>query len=150
MRKFEYYCKEPENIENYKAAEADDFKGWDCHHRLETHNSDGERRLVDITGDELIALGMYYNRPASELIFLTRAEHMALHRKGKCLSEEWKRKISEVQKGKHLSEEHRKKISEVQKGKHLFEETKRKISESLKGKLKGRHWKLVDGKRVWN
>lgn len=36
-------------------------------------------------------------------------------------------------------------------GKHS-EETKRKISKARKGKpnsLKGKHWKLVDGKRVW-
>ena len=41
--KFEKFCKSPENIENYEKAKADNFKGWDCHHRLETHNSDGKR-----------------------------------------------------------------------------------------------------------
>lgn len=66
---FERYCKDYKNIENYQKAKADNFVGWDCHHRLETHNSDGERRLVDITTVELQALDMYYNRPASELIF---------------------------------------------------------------------------------
>ena len=69
---FELYCKDYENIENYDKALADNFKGWCVHHRLETHNSDGERLLVDITRDELKALGMCYNRPASELIFLTK------------------------------------------------------------------------------
>ena len=49
-------------------AKADNFIGWDRHHRLETHNSDGERRLVNLTVDELKALDMYYNRPAEELI----------------------------------------------------------------------------------
>lgn len=29
------------------------------------------------------------------------------------------------------------------------EETKRKISESHKGLRKGKHWKVVNGKRVW-
>ena len=68
--------------------------------------------------------------------------------KGKHLSEETKRKISEAQKGKkrgHLSEEYKKKLSEACKGWHHSEETKRKISEVTKGK----HWKVVDGKRVW-
>ena len=82
MRNFERYCKDYENIENYEAAKKDNFKGWCCHHRLETHNSDGERRLVDITVEELEALGMYYNRPPEELIFLTDEEHCRLHQKG--------------------------------------------------------------------
>lgn len=65
MRNFERYCKDYENIENYQKAKADNFKGWCCHHNLETHNSDGKRRDVDITASELKALDMYYNRPAS-------------------------------------------------------------------------------------
>ena len=139
---FEKFCKEPENIENYEKAKKDNFKGWDCHHRLETHNSDGERRLVDITKKELIALGMYYNRPAEELIFLTRSEH-DVFRKGKHHSEETKKKMREAKKGKHLSEEHKNKIAETlkgnipwNKGKRLSEETKKKMSEANKGK----HW----------
>ena len=100
--KFEKYCKGYENIENYQKAKADDFKNWECHHRLETHNSDGERRLVDITKKELIALNMYYNRPADELIFMTIYEHSRLHRKGKHLSEETKKKMREAHKGKNI------------------------------------------------
>lgn len=162
------FCRTPELIENYDKAIADTIQTWKCHHRLETHNSDGERRLVDISSAELIALGMYYDRPPEELIFLTSAEHGSLHNKGKLawnkgthesgmkgkhLSEEHKRKISEANKGKHRSEELRIKLSEANKGKKLSEETCRKISEAKKRKpnlyLKGKHWKLVDGKRVW-
>ena len=44
---FNRYCKDYQNIENYEKAKADNLKGWECHHRLETHNSDGERRLVE-------------------------------------------------------------------------------------------------------
>ena len=124
--KFERYCKNPENIENYEAAKKDDFKNWQCHHRLETHNSDGERRLVDITHKELKALGMYYNRPSSELIFLKHSEHASLHHKGKLRSEESKKKMSEAQKGK--------------KGKHHTEETKNKIAEAARVNSIGRHW----------
>ena len=137
--KFKRYCKDYENIENYEKAKADNFKGWDCHHRLETHTSDGKRRLIDITRGELRALGMYYNRPASELIFMKHGEHASLHKP----SEETKKKMSEANKGKHLSEETKLKISEANKGKKRSEETRKKISEAKKGKniwIKGRHW----------
>ena len=126
------FCKEPEKIENYEKAKADNFKGWHCHHRLETHNSDGGRRLVDITRDELKVLGMYYDRPASELIFLKISEHTSLHQKGKQFSEEHKKKMSEANKGKHLSEEHKNKIGEGNRGKQLTEETRKKMSDAKK------------------
>ena len=117
---FEAYCKDYENIENYEKAKADNFKGWYCHHRLETHNSDGERRLVDITRKELMALNIYWHRPASELIFLTAGEHMSLHQKGKQPSEEHRKKLSEANKGKYHSEETRNKIGEANKGKNTW------------------------------
>lgn len=77
--KLRKYCINIEQVENYELAKADNFINWDIHHRLETHNSDGERRLVDLMADELKALDMYYNRPASELIFLKHKEHIQLH-----------------------------------------------------------------------
>ena len=168
--KFEKFCKSPENIENYEKAKADNFKGWDCHHRLETHNSDGKRRDVDISVEELISIGMYFDRPAYELVFLPSSEHISLHKKGKTYfkgkhhTEEAKKKISEAQKGennsmhgkspwnkgKKMSEEYCRKNSESHKGKpssnkgkHLSAEIKKKISDTLKGKpnaTKGRHW----------
>ena len=142
---YKQYCKDYENIENYEKAKADNFKGWHSHHRLETHNSDGERRLVDITADELKALGMYWSRPAEELIFLTIREHNSLHRKGKPLSEETRKKLSEANKGKQLgkdnqfygkkhSEETKKKMAEANKGKKMSEESKKKNSEAHIGK----------------
>ena len=109
---YKQYCKDYENIENYEKAKADDFKNWECHHRLETHNYDGERLLIDIKAAELKALGMYYNRPADELIFLRKGEHSSLRK----VSEETKKKMSEVRKGKKFSEEHKKKLSEAKKG----------------------------------
>ena len=140
MTRIAQYCKDYENIENYEAAKKDNFVGWCCHHRLETHTSDGERRAVDITASELKALGTYWNRPAEELIFLTRRVHAILHQKGKHRSEETINKISEANKGKHLSEETKKKISEGQigeknhnYGKPKSNETKNKLSNSFKG-----------------
>ena len=156
---YKQYCKDYENIENYQKALADNFKGWDCHHRLETHNSDGERREVDITRRELLALDVYYNRPASELVFLTSSEHQLLHNKGKHPSEEAKKKNSEAHKGKHPSEEHKKKLSEAKKGeknpfygKHHSEETRRKISEAKKNMSEETRKKLSEankGKNIW-
>ena len=151
---FEKLCKDYENIENFEKAKADNFKGWCCHHRLQTWTSDGERRLVDISMDELKALGMYYNRPASELIFLTRSEHKSLHNEGnkyhlgKHHSAESNYKNSEAHKGKKLSEEHKKKIGEAQKenknalGHCVSAEHKNKIVAAMKGNKYhlGKHW----------
>lgn len=140
---FERYCKDYENIENYEKAKADNFKGWHCHHRRE----------IDFSRKELIALGMYYNRPADELIFLTRAEHNTLHKKGntyflgKHHSDEARNKIRKASKirntgeknpmyGKHHTLESIQKMSNAKKGKHLSGETKKKLSELHKEK----HW----------
>lgn len=65
---------------------------------------------------------------------LTRSHFSAVHKgkpnafKGKTHTEEAKRKMSKAQRGRILTEEHRAKLSAV---------------------LKGRHWKLVDGKRTY-
>ena len=146
--RYKRYCSDIENVENYEDAKKDNFKGWHCHHRLETHNSDGERRLVDISYKELQVLGMYYHRPASELIFLTSKEHNSLHHKGKLISEETKKKLSEANKGNkralgyHHTDETRKKIREARKGKHRSDETKKKIGEAAKGNknVRGMRW----------
>lgn len=80
-QKRQRYCCEPlSNVENYEKAMADNFNGWHIHHRYECHDSNGERRLVDLSRAELKALGMYWNRPASELIWMTEAEHIQLHK----------------------------------------------------------------------
>lgn len=144
---FEYFCKDYEKIENYDKAKADNFRGWNCHHRLQTWTSDGERRLVDITADELKALDMYYNRPASELIFLTISEHSKLHNKGEHNAMYgkqgyWKGKTG-PNKGKKFSEEARNNISKGHKGKHFTAEHKKKLSEAHKGEKHsayGMHW----------
>lgn len=135
------YCAEPiELIENYEEAVNDKINMWDCHHVWET--------MLGYSKDELIELDEYYAIPACNLVFLTREEHIRLHKKGKKLSEEHREKISESHKGeknylygKHLSEETKKKISESQKcekafwyGKKMSEESRKKMSESQKGK----------------
>ena len=83
-------------IENYDKAIVDKTQTWHCHHRRETIFS----------RKDLIEIGEYYNRPACELIFLTKSEHHRLHNLGK---PSW-------MKGKHHSAETRKKMSEAKNG----------------------------------
>ena len=91
-------------IENYAEAISDKSETWVCHHRLETHNKFGRLRDEPISATLLKQLRLYCNRPASELIFMRSSDHMTLHahltHKGKKLSEETKRKISEAEKGR--------------------------------------------------
>ena len=103
-------------IENYDKAVADKSCVWHCHHRRETIFS----------RKDLIEIGEYYNRPACELIFLTKSEHHRLHNLGKPA---WN-------KGKHLSAETRKKMSEARINKPKSAETRKKLSVAQNGK----HW----------
>lgn len=64
-------------IENYDKALKDNFEGWEIHHRLECTLNDEYANSMD----DLKRMGMYYNRPYFELIFLTSSEHAKLHYK---------------------------------------------------------------------
>ena len=139
----EDYCCEPlELVENYATAKADDFKGWDIHHRLEIQ-PDGTR----VSRQELIDHNLYYGRPASELVFMRHGEHRMLHNigntymKGHKHSEESRQKNSLAHRGKQLSAEHRRKLSESLSGennpfygKHHTEESRKKNSLAHRGK----------------
>ena len=71
------YCSEDiALIENYHEAISDEEKMWDIHHRREC---DSEGRTL-FTSKQLIEMGLYFNRPASELVFVTKSMHMKLHR----------------------------------------------------------------------
>ena len=136
FKNVERFCKDYTKIENYEIA-VNSLEIYACHHRLETHTSDGERRLVDISKQELITLGMYYNRPPEELVFMQRDKHTSLHCKNKKLSETTKAKISAAIEGRKLSETTKAKLSASMKGKNrhpMSDEMKAKISASLKGK----------------
>ena len=126
------------------AAKADDFEGWCIHHRLEIQ-ADGTKMSLQ----ELKDNGLYYNRPAEELVFMKVGEHMKLHNLGKHLSAEHRKKMSEALKGKQFSAEHRKKLSEALSGenhpmygKHHSAKTLQKMSEAHSGEknpLFGKH-----------
>ena len=130
------YCKNDISlIENYDQAISDTTQMWHCHHRRETV----------LSRKELIEIGEYYNRPACELIFLTKSEHNSLHKLGKPT---WN-------KGKHHSVETRKKMSEALKGKNLgkhhSEESKKKMSLRHKGRdtwMKGKHHSAEARKKI--
>lgn len=123
-----FCCEDISLIENYKQAISDTTQTWDCHHRLETD--------LGLTRDELIKQNKYFNVPASELIFLTRAEHVRLHSIGRQQSEESNRKRSDVMKIKYKGK------CNPMYGKHQSEESNKKRSEKLKGKSptnRGKH-----------
>lgn len=64
-------CEAISQIENFEMAVHDLENMWDCHHRLGIELKKSKKEL-----DEL---DLYYNRPASELIFLTHSEHAKIH-----------------------------------------------------------------------
>lgn len=71
------YCSEEISlIENYQQAISDEERMWDIHHRREC---DSKGRTL-FTKKQLIEMGLYFKRPASELIFVTRSMHWKLHR----------------------------------------------------------------------
>lgn len=102
IRHAKEYCKNYKEIENYEQAISDKSELWVCHHIMEEV----------FTQKELKNAGWYYNRPASELVFIRQSEHNnnpKLHigirrknasQKGKPLSEDTKHKLSDAKKGK--------------------------------------------------
>ena len=82
-------------------------------------------------------MGLYYDRPASELVFMPTSEHTSLHLKGKPKSREHKAKLSKshegqipYNKGKSVSNESKLKNALAHLGKKHSEETKAKMSKS--------------------
>lgn len=67
----ELCCEDISLIENYEEALADKTQTWICHHRKGIELNKSKK--------ELKAMGLYYNRPACELIFLTESEHQRIH-----------------------------------------------------------------------
>lgn len=118
-------CEDISLIENYEKAILDTTQTWHCHHRKETD--------LNVSKQELIDKNLYFNRPASELIFLTARDHFVLHKNGHKMSEEAKEKNRQSHLGKVVSIETRQKISIAHKGKRLSEETKRRMSDAKKG-----------------
>ena len=101
-RRVKSYCKDDISlIENYDKAINDNTQIWDCHHRLETD--------MNMLVEDLKEMDLYYNRPASELIFLTSIEHIKLHAHNK--TDITIERLSKSHKNKILSDNVRQKIS---------------------------------------
>lgn len=84
------YCDDDiTQIENYETAINSD-EMWDCHHRLEAEGS------VTRSRQQLKDDGLYYSRPPSELIFLSKKQHSNIHKRTPSI--ETRRKISEARK----------------------------------------------------
>lgn len=118
------YCTDYTLIENYREAVEDETRTWHCHHRKETDEG--------LTRKELKETGLYYHRPASELIFLTESAHRSLHdRVRPPFHKEWRDKMSKAKKGK------KKPKSFVKKRKAAWKPlVKRKVIQlSLKGEF---------------
>ena len=127
-----FCCEDISLIENYDIAVADTTQTWDCHHRGEVLPCGRFSRA------DLKKFGLYFNRPAAELIFLTPSAHRQLHFKGVPrgpMSEDHKKALSETLKGVPKSEEHKKAISDAMKGVPLSEEHKKAIGEGHSKKI---------------
>lgn len=127
----DFCCEDIKLIENYDKAVNDSTQTWHCHHRLELNDG------YIITAEELTALGLYYSRPASELIFLTPFEHHSMH--GLNMSKITKIKRSKSLSGsgngnfgKHFSKEHREKLSNSHIGKKPWNYGKEMNSDKMK------------------
>lgn len=152
-RASDYCCEDISLIENYNEA-VNSEEEYDCHHRLETHDENGELREIFLTSKELVKMGKYYNVKADELIFMPRHEHLSMHSKNLWERKEHKEKMSERNKGeknhfygKHHSEEALEKMKATKEkngtlhkgtfnGCSHSEDAKKIMSE----KKKGRHW----------
>lgn len=133
----------------------------DRHHLLEIilwPNADGTFTKILNSATYLQELGIYDDFKLT--ISLSHSEHAKLHANNR--SVDWHSKL--IERTKHKSEETKRKLREANigklrsqltksriaansawKGKHLSEECKAKMSTSHLGK----HWKLVDGKRIY-
>ena len=130
----EKYCTDYKNIENYEDALKSPLR-YDLHHRNEISEHKSKKQLI--------TENLYYGRPAEELVFLEHGEHARLHREGK-----------QNALGHHFnpSTETKQRMSESHKGKHrpaFSIEWKQKLSIALKGRMKGKHWHLENGHRIW-
>lgn len=157
-----YCCEDPGLIENYELALKDKTHEWDCHHKLEVHSD------YRNTPEELKMMGLYYNRPACELIFLRKGEHFRIHNKDKEKSTTHKINLSKARTGLHnkikrkpLTEAQKKNISNGTKEAMNNKELRKHLSDKAKERValspipnanwkKGKH-KVVnqDGSISW-
>lgn len=111
---------------------------WDCHHRLEIELNKSVQELKD--------LNLYFNRPADELIFLTKSEHIRLH--NLYMSEERKDKIREGNRNRILSDDTNIRMSISQKGRTPWNKGKTGMKYGKRKKYKKYKWMTSTGEIV--
>lgn len=122
------YCRQPELIENYEKAIADETQTWEVHHRLE----------CCFTQRFLKEMNLYYDVSPEALIFLTLTEHNKIDSMHKRQSKAHSKRVLCVETGiiyESLMDAQRK--TGIPKG---------SISKVCNGKLKttdGFHWKFA-------
>lgn len=154
-----YCCEDISLIENYNTA-LNSPNRYVVHHRLEIELNKSVKELKE--------LNLYYNRPASELIFLSNSEHCRIHSIGNKNSlghintDEHNTKISNSLIGKKKSQKHCSNISKGRVGIQFSDEHRKNISISHRGKklsekhkmnisLHSAHFCPTKGKKkVWN
>lgn len=144
------YCCEPvDQIEGYIPEEKRTTK-MVIHHRLESHDESGTLRTRFLSMQQLKDAGLYYNRPASELIWMTESAHKSLHQEDLSYKENLQkmskknigRKMSDTQKntlrekaiGRKHTAETKAKLREINIGKTMQKSVKDRISNTLKGR----------------
>ena len=132
-----YCCEDISTIENYdKAIKAKST--WDIHHKREITENKSKQQLIDE--------GLYFNRPANELIFLSRKEHNRIHREHNPQAlENWLKAGADANKGRQKTDKEKQQISETLKeyfkthhpgnyGRPATDEFKQKLSLIMKTK----------------
>lgn len=84
-----FCCEDVSKIENYEKALAS-AELWDVHHRGEIIPCGRFSR------SDLKNYGLYYGRPASELVFLSHAEHMSLHASNPTKDRSWRNALARI------------------------------------------------------
>lgn len=135
------YCREDiSKIENYELAANDRTQTWDIHHRAEV------LPCGRFSKRDLIKFGLYWKRPAAELVFMTQFDHLSMHMKGREPGNKGKQAWNRGMRGVyHHSEESKRKMSKMRKGKHPWN-TGRTLSEEHKR----RDREAMTGMRWWN
>ena len=142
FRNAKRFCSEDiSNIENFEQAATDTSEVWDIHHRLEETTPK----------NKLIEAGLYFKRPAKELVFLTHQDHLQLHTTfnyyhngmlGRHHSEETKAKLSKTRKERIASGDIVVDVSACH-----TEEANAKISTKAKERYKDKEKHPMYGKR---
>lgn len=134
-------CTDYTKIKNYEKAISDTTQTWQVHHIFEL-----KCPVRKYTMPELKAMGMYYNRPPEELVFLTCSEHHRLHAtvdnrfKGKKHSEETKKLMSLHSAKNFLGKHHTEESKQKNRLAHLGKKHEREFGEKVTARNVGRKW----------